>query len=151
MGSDPLRGSHPLRSRQSRGGGQGLVLELRHAVPTVRVHTCCCLEKKTKREKTKTEQKTEQKIDKKKRKRKREKRKTRKGEKEEKRKRRKDEKRKRRKEKKKKRQKKRKKRKDKNRTKAKNCYMIPNKITQAQHFLSGTSFANILRKIFYEQ
>ena len=44
-----------------------------------------------------------------------------------------------------------KKRKDKNRTKAKNCYMIPNKITQAQHFLSGTSFANILRKIFYEQ
>ena len=95
--------------------------------------------------------KTEQKIDKKKRKRKREKRKTRKGEKEEKRKRRKDEKRKRRKEKKKKRQKKRKKRKDKNRTKAKNCYMIPNKITQAQHFLSGTSFANILRKIFYEQ
>ena len=35
------------------------------------------------------------------------------------------------------------KRKKKKRTKAK-CYMILNKITQAQHFLSGTSFANIL-------
>ena len=34
--------------------------------------------------------------------------------------------------------------KKKKREKAKNCYMTPNKITQAQHFLSGTSFANIL-------
>ena len=36
------------------------------------------------------------------------------------------------------------KRKKKKRTKAKNCYMILNKIMQAQHFLSGTSLANIL-------
>ena len=38
VGSNPVRGSHALRGRQGRGCGQGLVLELRHAVPALRVH-----------------------------------------------------------------------------------------------------------------
>ena len=39
MGTNLIRGSHSLWSWQSWGCCQGLVLELRHAVPTLRMHT----------------------------------------------------------------------------------------------------------------